>query len=192
MSKLITDDCITSFITNHLGKTDISTIGDGTITGAISTINKRVGNYDWSTYGTADTTSTSMPVINGSKVYHRDVAATLSQASYWSENTSENSYYTCLKLSNNLVIYFFKGNNSYDITTAGIKGYYSKENIITIPSTVSRILYVNAYVQNNQDWENVVMRIHSCTTTQLKNHFWCLNSYKGIALYWNVMLVAQI
>lgn len=46
MSKLITDECISSFITNHYGKTDISTIGDGTVTGAISTLNTNIGNLE--------------------------------------------------------------------------------------------------------------------------------------------------
>lgn len=59
MSQLITDECITSFIKNHLGKTDISGIGDGTVTGALKTLNTELasaynlvnqghftGNYD--------------------------------------------------------------------------------------------------------------------------------------------------
>lgn len=41
MSKLITNDCVSSLVNNHIGKTDISDIGDGTITGAISGINAR-------------------------------------------------------------------------------------------------------------------------------------------------------
>lgn len=39
MSKIITDDCFKSFINNHVGKTDISHIGGGTITSAINFLN---------------------------------------------------------------------------------------------------------------------------------------------------------
>lgn len=38
-NKIVTDDCISSFISKHYGKTSISGIGDGTVTGAISTLN---------------------------------------------------------------------------------------------------------------------------------------------------------
>ena len=41
MSKIITNDCVSSLVNTHIGKTDISDIGDGTITGAISGINAR-------------------------------------------------------------------------------------------------------------------------------------------------------
>ena len=44
MSKLITDDCIKSFISKHYGKTSISGIGDGTVTGAISALNTNLNN----------------------------------------------------------------------------------------------------------------------------------------------------
>ena len=44
MGKLVTNECISSFITNHYGKTDISTIGDGTVTGAISSLNSNLNN----------------------------------------------------------------------------------------------------------------------------------------------------
>ena len=36
MSKLVTDECITSLVENHIGKENISDIGGGTLTGAIS------------------------------------------------------------------------------------------------------------------------------------------------------------
>lgn len=71
MSQLITDKCITSFIKNHFGKTDISKIGDGTVTGALSSLNTELataynlvnkglftGNYD--AVGTSD----GLPVGN--------------------------------------------------------------------------------------------------------------------------------
>lgn len=35
------------FITKRIGKTDISKIGDGTCTGAISALNQSLGNKDW-------------------------------------------------------------------------------------------------------------------------------------------------
>lgn len=41
-NKIVTDDCIQSFITKHYGKTSISGIGDGTVTGAISTLNSNM------------------------------------------------------------------------------------------------------------------------------------------------------
>lgn len=44
MSKLITDDCISSLVDKHVGKTDISGVGDGTITGAISSLNSMIKN----------------------------------------------------------------------------------------------------------------------------------------------------
>ena len=43
-NKIVTGDCITSFIKNHYGKTDISGIGDGTATGAISALNTNLNN----------------------------------------------------------------------------------------------------------------------------------------------------
>ena len=42
MSKLITDDCVSSLVNNHIGKTDISGIGDGTVTGAIKTLDTKI------------------------------------------------------------------------------------------------------------------------------------------------------
>lgn len=39
MSKLITNECMKSFISNHYGKVDISDIGGGTATSAIRTLN---------------------------------------------------------------------------------------------------------------------------------------------------------
>lgn len=45
MSKIITDDCMKSFITNHYGKTSIAGIGDGTVTGAISALNTSIQNH---------------------------------------------------------------------------------------------------------------------------------------------------
>lgn len=42
MSKLITDDCVSSLVNNHIGKTDISDIGDGTVTGAIKTLDAKI------------------------------------------------------------------------------------------------------------------------------------------------------
>lgn len=42
MSKLITDDCVSSLVDKHVGKTDISGVGDGTITGAISSLNSMI------------------------------------------------------------------------------------------------------------------------------------------------------
>lgn len=44
-NKIVTGDCITSFIKNHYGKTDISGIGDGTATGAISALNTNMTEY---------------------------------------------------------------------------------------------------------------------------------------------------
>ena len=44
-NKLVTDDCITSFIKNHYGKTSISGIGDGTVTGAISALNTNMVKF---------------------------------------------------------------------------------------------------------------------------------------------------
>lgn len=44
MSKLITDDCVLSLVDKHVGKTDISGVGDGTITGAISSLNSGLQN----------------------------------------------------------------------------------------------------------------------------------------------------
>lgn len=43
-NKIVTGDCITSFIKNHYGKTDISGIGDGTATGAISALNTNLND----------------------------------------------------------------------------------------------------------------------------------------------------
>lgn len=44
-NKIVTRDCIASFIKNHYGKTDISGIGDGTATGAISALNTNMTEY---------------------------------------------------------------------------------------------------------------------------------------------------
>lgn len=44
-NKIVTGDCITSFVKNHYGKTDISGIGDGTATGAISALNTNMTEY---------------------------------------------------------------------------------------------------------------------------------------------------
>ena len=44
MSKLVTDDCVSSLVDKHVGKTNISGVGDGTITGAISSLNSGLQN----------------------------------------------------------------------------------------------------------------------------------------------------
>lgn len=146
--------------------------------------------YDWSTFGTADNTNTWMPVINGGRIYHREVVATFAQANWWS--TSAGSRWTCLKLSNNIAIYFLKGDGNFNITKASSKGYNSGEHTIDLPSTLSVILYANAYVENNNTWDNIEFKIHSISTTQIKNHFWSQNSYANLHLYWYVMLVAKL
>lgn len=148
--------------------------------------------YDWSTFGTADNTHTWMPVVNGGKVYHRDVAATFSQANWWLPNSALSTRWTCLKLSNNIVIYFAKGDATFDVNKTAAKGYNSGEHILTLPSKISTILYASSYVENNNNWENVELKIHYISSTQIKNHFWCQNSYSNLHLYWYVMLVAQL
>ena len=148
--------------------------------------------YDWSTFGTEDTKNTWMPVVNGGRVYHRDVAATFSQANWWFPDSALSTRWTCLKLSNNIAIYFAKGNAVFNVNKAAAKGYNSGEHILTLPSKIGTILYANSYVENNNTWENVELKIHSISSTQIKNHFWCQNAYSNLHLYWYVMLVAQL
>lgn len=147
--------------------------------------------YDWSTFGTADNTSTWMPVANGGRMYHRDVAATFKQANYWNEGTNR---WTCLRLSNDIVLLFVKATatTKVDITSAAAKGYASREYTCGFPITIKTILYANSYVENKYNWENVELKIHSISSTAIKSHFWCQNSYKGLDLWWYYMLVAQI
>lgn len=147
--------------------------------------------YDWSTFGTADNTSTWMPVANGGKIYHRDVAATFKQANNWQNGTTR---WTCLRLSNDIVLLFVKATatTKVDITSAAAKGYASREYTCDFPITIKTILYANSYVENNYNWENVELKIHSISSTAIKSHFWCQNSYKGLPLWWYYMLVAQM
>ncbi len=147
--------------------------------------------YDWSTFGTADNTSTWMPVANGGKIYHRDVAATFKQANHWDNNTVR---WTCLRLSNDIVLLFVKATatTKVDITSAAAKGYASREYTCDFPITIKTILYANSYVENNYNWENVELKIHSISSTAIKAHFWCQNSYKGLPIWWYYMLVAQM
>lgn len=147
--------------------------------------------YDWSTFGTADNTSTWMPVANGGRMYHRDVAATFKQAKYWNDGTNR---WTCLRLSNDIVLLFVKATvtTKVDITSAAAKGYASREYTCDFPITIKTILYANSYVENNYNWENVELKIHSISPTAIKSHFWCQNSYKGLPLWWYYMLVAQM
>lgn len=147
--------------------------------------------YDWSTFGTADNTSTWMPVANGGKIYHRDVAATFKQANNWQNGTTR---WTCLRLSNDIVLLFVKATatTKVDITSAAAKGYASREYTCDLPITIKTILYANSYVENNYNWENVELKIHSISSTAIKSHFWCQNSYKGLPLWWYYMLVAQM
>lgn len=147
--------------------------------------------YDWSTFGTADNTSTWMLVANGGKIYHRDVAATFKQANHWDNNTVR---WTCLRLSNDIVLLFVKATatTKVDITSAAAKGYASREYTCDFPITIKTILYANSYVENNYNWENVELKIHSISSTAIKAHFWCQNSYKGLPIWWYYMLVAQM
>ena len=147
--------------------------------------------YDWSTFETADNTSTWMPVANGGRMYHRDVAATFKQAKYWNDGTNR---WTCLRLSNDIVLLFVKATvtTKVDITSAAAKGYASREYTCGFPITIKTILYANSYVENNYNWENVELKIHSISSTAIKSHFWCQNSYKGLPLWWYYMLVAQM
>ena len=147
--------------------------------------------YDWSTFGTADNTSTWMPVANGGKIYHRDVAATFKQANHWDNNTVR---WTCLRLSNDIVLLFVKATatTKVDITSAAAKGYASRDYTCDFPMTIKTILYANSYVENNYNWENVELKIHSISSTAIKAHFWCQNSYKGLPIWWYYMLVAQM
>ena len=147
--------------------------------------------YDWSTFGTADNTSTWMPVANGGKIYHRDVAATFKQANNWQNGTTR---WTCLRLSNDIVLLFVKATatTKVDITSAAAKGYASREYACDFPITIKTILYANSYVENNYNWENVELKIHSISSTAIKSHFWCQNSYKGLPIWWYYMLVAQM
>ena len=73
MSKLITDDCIKSFISKHYGKTSISGIGDGTVTGAISALNTKMGGFTWSSYNTENTTDSWVPVSTSNGVMQHRV-----------------------------------------------------------------------------------------------------------------------
>ena len=147
--------------------------------------------YDWSTFGTADNTSTWMPVANGGKIYQRDVAATFKQANNWQNGTTR---WTCLRLSNDIVLLFVKATatTKVDITSAAAKGYASREYTCDFPITIKTILYANSYVENNYNWENVELKIHSISSTAIKSHFWCQNSYKGLPIWWYYMLVAQM
>lgn len=147
--------------------------------------------YDWSTFGTEDTKNTWMPVVNGGRVYHRDVAATFKQANHWDNGANR---WTCLRLSNDIVLYFVKATatTTVDITSAAAKGYASREYTCSFPSEIKTILYANSYVENNYTWENVELKIHSISSTAIKSHFWCQNSYKGLPLWWYYMLVAQM
>lgn len=147
--------------------------------------------YDWSTFGTADNTSTWMPVANGGRMYHRDVAATFKQANHWQNGTNR---WTCLRLSNDIVLLFVKATatTKVDITSAAAKGYASREYTCDFPITIKTILYANSYVENNYNWENVELKIHSISSTAIKAHFWCQNSYKGLPIWWYYMLVAQM
>lgn len=147
--------------------------------------------YDWSTFETENTSNTWMPVINGKSVFHRNVAATFKQANHWDSGTDR---WTCLRLSNDIALLFVKGTSatSVNITTAAAKGYASREYTCGLPSAIKTILYANSYVENNYNWENVELKIHSISTTAIKSHFWCQNSYKGLNLWWCYMLVAQM
>lgn len=147
--------------------------------------------YDWSTFGTADNTHTWMPVVNGGRIYHRDVAATFKQANNWQNGTTR---WTCLRLSNDIVLLFVKATatTKVDITSAAAKGYASREYTCDFPITIKTILYANSYVENNYNWENVELKIHSISSTAIKSHFWCQNSYKGLPIWWYYMLVAQM
>ena len=132
-----------------------------------------------------------MPVANGGRMYHRDVAATFKQAKYWNDGTNR---WTCLRLSNDIVLLFVKATvtTKVDITSASAKGYASREYTCSFPSEIKTILYANSYVENNYTWENVELKIHSISSTAIKSHFWCQNSYKGLPLWWYYMLVAQM
>lgn len=148
--------------------------------------------FDWSTYNTENTTDTWMPVsTSNGQMNHRVVAATFKQANYWENGTNR---WTCLRLSNDIVLFFVKSTSAttVDITTASAKGYASREYTCNFPSEIKTILYANSYVENNSNWENVELKIHSISSSGIKAHFWCQNSYKSLALWWYYMLVAQM
>lgn len=147
------------------------------------------GKYDWSTFNTENKSDTWMPVMSGSNVYHRVVAATFSQANWWN---SGNLRWTCLKLSSNIVAYFLRGYGTYSINKSAAKGYNSGEHTATLPGTIGNVLYANATVENNNQWENVELKIHSISSTQIKTHFWCQNSYTNLTLYYYLMVVASV
>lgn len=75
MSKIITDDCMKSFISNHYGKTNISKIGDGTVTGAIDYLNKKLSLRRFLFIG--DSWGTGMGLEDTSKSYQQLVKARL-------------------------------------------------------------------------------------------------------------------
>lgn len=109
----------------------------------------------------------------------------------WQNGTTR---WTCLRLSNDIVLLFVKATatTKVDITSAAAKGYASREYTCDLPITIKTILYANSYVENNYNWENVELKIHSISSTAIKSHFWCQNSYKGLPLWWYYMLVAQM
>lgn len=147
--------------------------------------------YDWSTFSTEDNTNTWMPVVNGGRIYHRAVAATMRQANYWMSGSNRIS---CIRLSNDIVVYFVKATTptTVDITTSAAKGYCSREYTWGMPNSIKSILYASSYVENNATWENVELKIHSISSDSIKAHFWCQNSYSGLPLYWYYVLVAQM
>lgn len=71
MSKIITDDCMKSFIKNHYGKTNISGIGDGTATGAIDYLNKKLSLRRFIFIG--DSWGTGMGLSDKTKRYQQIV-----------------------------------------------------------------------------------------------------------------------
>lgn len=113
------------------------------------------------------------------------------KAKYWNDGTNR---WTCLRLSNDIVLLFVKATvtTKVDITSAAAKGYASREYTCSFPSEIKTILYANSYVENNYTWENVELKIHSISSTAIKSHFWCQNSYKGLPLWWYYMIVAQM
>lgn len=128
--------------------------------------------------------------MNETTVNHRVVAATFSQAKYWDSGRNR---ITCLKLSNDIALYFVKGvSTTIDITTAVVNGYRTREYTFTLPNTISTTLYANNYVENTLTWENVEFKIHSISTTQILSHFWCKNAYSNLTVCWYYMLVARL
>lgn len=152
---------------------------------------ERFAGFDFSEFSTVNNKSTLFPVMNGKKINHREVAATLSQANYWMDGSNR---IVCVRLSNNILVWFVKATTptSVDITTAAAKGYRSREYVFRLPETIKTILFANCSVENNLNWENVEFKIHSVSNTEVKSHFWCQNSYKGLQLYWYYVFVAQV